>query len=137
MDARTWSTLASYDTPFLAQLVTDHLDDLGIESRVLSDSAHGNLPEISFVTGGYRVQVPAEDEQAARDALATLPEDATTSVDVGEFDDHGGARPSTGPGGEARDVRSFRRITQLVGLLILAAVAVMVAANAGLIGGPP
>jgi len=82
-----WVTIVAYDTPFLAQLVTDRLDDVGIEHRTLSDSAGGNLPHISFGSGGYRVQVARQDEEAARDAIEALPDDFLDGIDVGEFQD--------------------------------------------------
>jgi len=83
----TWTTIVAYDTPFLAQMVTDRLDDVGIGHRTLSDSAGGNLPHISFGSGGYRVQVARQDEQAARDAIEALPDDFLDGIDVGEFQD--------------------------------------------------
>jgi hypothetical protein len=85
--ADTWVTIVAYDTPFLAQMVTDRLDDVGIEHRTLSDSGGGSLPHISFGSGGYRVQVAREDEEAARDAIEALPDDFLDEIDVGEFQD--------------------------------------------------
>jgi hypothetical protein len=96
VNATTWVTVIAYDTPFLAQLATDHLDDAGIANRVLADSADGNLPHIAFGSGGYRVQVPASEEAVAREQLAALPEDALVGVDVGEFEDGQGVQPRTG-----------------------------------------
>ena len=87
MSTDTWVTIVAYDTPFLAQMVTDRLDDVGIEHRTLSDSGGGNLPHISFGSGGYRVQVAREDEEAARDAIEALPDDFLDGIDVGEFQD--------------------------------------------------
>ncbi|TVR36038.1 MAG: DUF2007 domain-containing protein [Nitriliruptor sp.] len=87
MSTDIWVTIVAYDTPFLAQLVTDRLDDVGIEHRTLSDSAGGNLPHISFGSGGYRVQVARQDEEAARDAIEALPDDFLDGIDVGEFQD--------------------------------------------------
>lgn len=78
-----WVTVAAYDTEFLARLVVDHLEDAGIPTRVLSDSGGGSLPHISFGTGGYRVQVPADSSDAAREHLASLPEDGVGDLDVG------------------------------------------------------
>jgi len=90
----TWVTVVAYDTPFLAEMARDHLEDEGIATRILSDSGGGNLPEVAFMTGGYRVQVEGEAEEEARRSLAALPEDALVGVDVGEFGESGGARPS-------------------------------------------
>lgn len=90
----TWVTVVAYDTPFLAEMARDHLDDDGITTRVLADSGGGNLPEVAFMTGGYRVQVEQDAEDAARRSLAALPEDALVGVDVGEFIETGGVRPS-------------------------------------------
>lgn len=87
MSTDIWVTIVAYDTPFLAQMVTDRLDDVGIEHRTLSDSAGGNLPHISFGSGGYRVQVARQDEEAARDAIEALPDDFLDGIDVGEFQD--------------------------------------------------
>lgn len=87
MSTDTWVTIVAYDTPFLAQMVTDQLDDVGIGHRTLSDSGGGNLPHISFGSGGYRVQVAREDEATARDAIEALPEDFLDGIDVGEFQD--------------------------------------------------
>ncbi len=93
MSATTWVTVVAYDTPFLAQLATDHLDDAGITSRLLSDSGGQMLPHLSFGSGGYRVQVAVEDEPVARELLAALPEDALEGVDIGAFEDGDGVRP--------------------------------------------
>ena len=103
MTTSTWVTISAHDTPFLAQLVTDHLEDAGFETRLLSDSGGGSLPHISFGTGGYRVQVPSDDEAGARAALATLSEDELVGVDVGRFADHDGVQPPVeGTGTPAR-----------------------------------
>ncbi len=91
-----WTTVAAYDTPFLADLLVDHLEDEGIATRVLNDSAGGNLPHISFGTGGYRVQVHHDRVEEARAALAALPEDAVGDVDVGTFTDGEGVGPPAG-----------------------------------------
>lgn len=81
----TWVTLAAHDTPFLAQLVTDRLDEAGIAHRTLSDSGGGNLPHIDFGAGGHRVQVDREDLAAARQAIAALPAEVMEGLDVGHF----------------------------------------------------
>ena len=92
----TWVTVVAYDTPFLAEMARDHLEDEGIATRILSDSGGGNLPEVAFMTGGYRVQVEGEAEEEARRSLAALPEDALVGVDVGEFEDDQGVQPGAG-----------------------------------------
>ncbi len=83
MTATTWVTVVAYDTPFLAQLASDHLEDEGVRTRVLGDSAGGNLPEVAFMTGGYRVQVATDDADLARRCLRELPDDGLAGVDVG------------------------------------------------------
>ncbi len=117
MTTSTWVTIAAHDTPFLAQLVTDHLEDAGFETRLLSDSGGGNLPHISFGSGGYRVQVPSDDEAAAREALSTLREDELVGVDVGSFTDHEGVQPPVeGTGTPARG--SWSMPTRILALVL-------------------
>lgn len=128
MTTRTWVTVVAYDTPFLAQLAADHLEDQGLATRLLSDSAGGNLPHISFGSGGYRVQVPAEDEATARRALADLDEDELTGVDVGEFMDHDGVQPPVeGVGTPARGSWSLpsRAVALTVAVMVLVLVGVI------------
>lgn len=93
MTAPTWVTIVAFDTPFLAQLATERLDEQGIASRLLSDSGGETLPHISFATGGYRVQVAPEDADAARAALVALDEIEVGQMDVGEFADEDGVQP--------------------------------------------
>ncbi len=45
------------------------LTSIGIESRVLTDNAGGAFPSMSALSGGVRLVVHRDDEQAARDAL--------------------------------------------------------------------
>jgi hypothetical protein len=93
VSAPTWVTIVAFDTPFLAQLATERLEDEGIASRLLSDSGGETLPHISFATGGYRVQVAPDDAAAARDALVALDEIEVGQIDVGEFADEDGVQP--------------------------------------------
>jgi hypothetical protein len=103
MTTDTWVTVVAYDTPFLAQMVADRLDEVDIANRTLSDSAGGNLPHISFGSGGYRVQVADHDESAARDVIAAPMDDVMDHLDVGDFDgDPDGVVPdSSTPDGPA------------------------------------
>lgn len=121
MSTDTWVTIVAYDTPFLAQLVTDRLDDVGIGHRTLSDSAGGNLPHISFGSGGYRVQVAREDGEAARDAIAALPDDFLDGIDVGEFQDGtDGVVPSDTTGGIDVTTRNrWMRVAAVVVVLVI------------------
>lgn len=121
MTTDTWVTIVAYDTPFLAQLVTDRLDDVGIGHRTLSDSAGGNLPHISFGSGGYRVQVAREDGEAARDAIAALPDDFLDGIDVGEFQDGtDGVVPSDTVGGVDVATRNrWMRVAAVVVVLVI------------------
>jgi hypothetical protein len=88
-----WVTIVAFDTPFLAQLATEHLDDQGIPSRLLSDSGGETLPHISFATGGHRVQVASQDADAARAALASLEGIEAERIDVGTFAEEDGVQP--------------------------------------------
>lgn len=106
MSARTWVTIVAFDTSFLAQLATEHLDGQGIESRLLSDSGGETLPHISFATGGYRVQVAREDAEAARAALSALDEIDISEIDVGEFSDDGVQPPQADPTEQVHPSRS-------------------------------
>ncbi|MCA1782064.1 MAG: hypothetical protein LC679_07795, partial [Intrasporangiaceae bacterium] len=121
MTSNTWVTIVAYDTPFLAQLVTDRLDDVGIGHRTLSDSAGGNLPHISFGSGGYRVQVERQDGEAARDAIAALPDDFLDGIDVGEFQDGtDGVVPSDTVGGVDVATRNrWMRVAAVVVVLVI------------------
>ncbi len=130
MSTDTWVTIVAYDTPFLAQMVTDRLDDVGITHRTLSDSAGGNLPHISFGSGGYRVQVAREDEAAARDAIEALPDDFLDGIDVGEFQDGAdGVVPGDATG--QTDIEARHRWVRL------AAVAVVLVVLGVFLLGPP
>jgi hypothetical protein len=121
----TWVTIVAYDTPFLAQMVTDRLDDVGIAHRTLSDSGGGNLPHISFGSGGYRVQVAREDEEAARDAIEALPDDFLDGIDVGEFQDgNDGVVPADTVLGPLRIDERRRRIRIAAILVVLVVLAV-------------
>jgi len=133
--APVWTTVVAYDTPFLAQLATEQLDEAGITSRLLSDSGGETLPHISFATGGYRVQVTTEDEPAAREILAALDEQPLGDIDVGEFEDDDGVQPpqlgsSTSSRGDAS--RPSPIVVVGVAAVILGAVAVAI----GLTGWP-
>lgn len=117
MTMSTWVTIAAHDTPFLAQMVTDHLEDAGFETRMLSDSGGGNLPHIAFGSGGYRVQVPSDDEVAARETLSTLRKDELVGVDVGRFADLEGVQPPVeGTGTPARG--SWSMPTRILALVL-------------------
>ena len=135
MAAPVWTTVVAYDTPFLAQLATEQLDEAGITSRLLSDSGGETLPHISFATGGHRVQVATEDEPAAREILAALDEQPLGDIDVGEFEDDDGVQPpqlgsSTSSRGDAS--RPSPIVVVGVAAVILGAVAVVI----GLTGWP-
>jgi hypothetical protein len=114
----TWVTIVAFDTPFLAQLATEHLDDRGIRSRLLSDSGGETLPHISFATGGHRVQVAQEDADAARAALAALDGIEADQIDVGEFADVDGVQPPRiDEGGAERGARSTSPLV-VIGVIV-------------------
>lgn len=111
MSTDDWVTVAAYDTPFLAQMVTDRLDEAGIRHRTLFDDAGGNLPHIAFATGGHRVQVAPADEALARRLIEPLPDPVMDDLDVGEFDGAGtgGVQPMTAMSRNASALRTERR----------------------------
>lgn len=126
MSTDTWVTLAAHDTPFLAQLVTDRLDEVGIANRTLSDSGGGSLPHIDFGAGGHRVQVDREDLPAAREAIAALPEEVMEDLDVGHFPgDAQGVVPDPAAAAAGPPRRRHRWWLRLAAIAVIVVVASM------------
>ena len=64
--------IANYANRLEADLVVQRLEAAGINAIRSSDGAGGTLPSLAAATGGHRVTVRAEDQDAA---LALLSED--------------------------------------------------------------
>lgn len=124
MSTDTWVTLVAHDTPFLAQLATDRLDEAGIANRILSDSGGGSLPHVDFGAGGHRVQVDREDLDAAREAIAALPEAFMDDLDVGRFaEGPDGVWPDPGAARIDPPRRRHRRWLRLAAAVLIVVVA--------------
>ena len=65
----TWVDVASFPTRPYARFVASALEGNGIEARVVGDDGGGMLPHLDVLTGGIRVQVPAEQAEAASAVL--------------------------------------------------------------------
>ncbi len=63
-------TIASFNWRVQADMLTLHLDSVGIHSWLTDDHVVGVDPLMALAVGGIKVTVSAEDEPAAREALA-------------------------------------------------------------------
>jgi hypothetical protein len=63
-------TIASFNWRVQADLLKLHLDSLGIASWLTDEHVVGVDPLMAVAVGGIKVTVAAEDERAAREALA-------------------------------------------------------------------
>ena len=52
-----------------AELAKSALESAGIESMIQSDSAGGMRPHLGWASGGFKLLVRQEDEEAARKTL--------------------------------------------------------------------
>ena len=52
-----------------AEMAKSALHSAGIESMIQSDSAGGMRPHLAWASGGFKLLVRAEDEEAARKVL--------------------------------------------------------------------
>lgn len=126
MSIDTWVTLVAYDTPFLAQLATDRLDEAGIANRTLSDSGGGSLPHVDFGAGGHRVQVDRQDLDAAREMIVALPDAVMDDLDVGRFsEDPDGVLPDPGAARAGPARRQHRRWLRLAAVVLIVVMAAM------------
>lgn len=80
VDAR-WTEVARVPSRSVAGFVAAVLEDAGIRTRVVADDGGGVLPHLDAITGGVRVEVPADDLEVARGVLADLDEVAPTDLD--------------------------------------------------------
>ncbi len=67
--------IGRFSSEFEAQLALAHLASEGITTRMVTDDGGGAIPTLSMLTGGVRLIARSEDADAARAALAALPED--------------------------------------------------------------
>jgi len=66
--------IGRFSSEFEAQLALAHLASEGITARMVTDDGGGAIPTLSMLTGGVRLIARSEDADAARAALAGLPE---------------------------------------------------------------
>lgn len=67
--------VATFRTRLEAEMARGLLEVEGIPAIVAADDAGGWRPDLPLVAGGVRLLVRAEDEAAAREILARVPED--------------------------------------------------------------
>jgi hypothetical protein len=58
----------SFGSQMDAELAKSALESAGIESMIQSDSAGGMRPHLGWASGGFKLLVRQEDEEAARRA---------------------------------------------------------------------
>lgn len=125
--------VARFDSRVSAELARSVLVDAGLDAHLSADDAGGLHPELSLVTGGVTLAVPAEDVEVAQ-ALLTVPEGP--GDDPRQPEPAGGATGTASPpSGSSRPGRLRRRrrraalATAVAVVVLLVALALAVSAG--------